>query len=96
MSLKKQTEDFYKRLEVQLEENTTWPSVYLYKFIVSNDAQKIQDIEAVFVGTEASISKRISSKGTYTSVSIRVKMQSPISVIEKYQEVSEIEGVISL
>ena len=40
--------------------------------------------------------KRISSKGTYTSVSIRVKMQSPISVIEKYQEVSEIEGVISL
>ena len=96
MSLKKQTEDFYKRLHKQLEENSTWPSVYLYKFIVPNDTQKIQHIETIFIGTKASISKRDSSKGTYTSVSIRVSMKSPKAVIEKYLEVSKIEGVISL
>jgi len=96
MSLKKQTEDFYKRLHIQLEENSAWPSVYLYKFIVPKDAQKIHDIEAIFNGTEASISKRDSSKGTYTSISVRVMMKSPKAVIEKYQEVSKIEGVISL
>ena len=96
MSSKKQTEDFYKRLKIQLEENTTWPSDYLYKFIVPNDVQKVQDIEAIFIGTAASISKRNSSKGTYTSVSVRVRMKSPKAVIEKYLEVSKIEGVISL
>jgi putative lipoic acid-binding regulatory protein len=96
MSSKKQTEDFYKRLKIQLEENTAWPSDYLYKFIVTNDVQKVQDIETIFIGTKASISKRNSSKGTYTSVSVRVRMKSPNAVIEKYLEVSKIEGVISL
>jgi putative lipoic acid-binding regulatory protein len=96
MSSKKQTEDFYKRLKLQLEENSAWPSEYLYKFIVPNDIKKVQDIETIFIGSEALISKRNSSKGTYTSVSVRVRMKSPNAVIEKYLEVSKIEGVISL
>lgn len=96
MSSEKQTQEFYSRLKIQLEENTTWPTVYLYKFIVPNDPKKVKDIESVFEGTDASISKRISSKGTYASISIKVHMKSPNTVIEKYHEVSKIEGVISL
>ena len=37
-----------------------------------------------------------SSKGTYTSVSIKVTMDSPDAVIAKYLQVSAVEGVISL
>ncbi|MEP1856103.1 DUF493 family protein, partial [Nonlabens ulvanivorans] len=42
------------------------------------------------------IDNKVSSKGTYTSISIKVTMKSPDAVIEKYKEVGEIDGVISL
>ncbi|MCH2488873.1 MAG: DUF493 domain-containing protein [Flavobacteriales bacterium] len=96
MSDKKKTEEFYKRLHSQLEEDTQWPSPYLYKFIVPASNEKIAEIERIFDNTGATIQTRDSSKGNYTSVSIKVTMASPEAVIEKYQEVSKVEGVISL
>lgn len=96
MNLDKTHTDFYKRLKSQLESDTSWPSVYLYKFIVPASIEKIAKIEAIFDKTNADISTRDSSKGTYTSLSIKVKMDSPDAVIQKYIEVSKVEGVISL
>ncbi|MAT89351.1 MAG: hypothetical protein CMC35_01560 [Flavobacteriaceae bacterium] len=92
----KKTTEFYDRLRTQLSEDTTWPSPYLYKFIVPAELEKIAEIEAIFNGTDAEIQTRDSSKGNYTSVSIRVEMESPDAVIQKYLEVSKVEGVISL
>lgn len=96
MSNDQKTEDFYNRLREQLEGDTSWPSPYLYKFIVPAELEKIAEIEAIFDGMGAEIQTRDSSKGTYTSVSIKVTMKSPDAVIQKYLEVSEVEGVISL
>ncbi|HBY67672.1 MAG: hypothetical protein CMC07_05175 [Flavobacteriaceae bacterium] len=96
MKNEKKTTEFYNRLRQQLADDTTWPSDYLYKFIVPSSSEKIAEIEAVFDGTNAVINTRDSSKGTYTSVSIKVSMHSPDAVIEKYLQVSEVEGVISL
>jgi hypothetical protein len=90
------TEEFYGRLQTQLEDDTSWPAPYLYKFIVPSDTVKISQIEAIFNDIDAEIKTRDSSKGTYTSVSITVTMLSPKAVIEKYKQVSEVEGVISL
>ena len=92
----KKTDEFYSRLKEQLQGDTTWPAPYLYKFIVPASNEKIAEIEAIFDGTGALIQRRNSSKGTYTSVSIKVTMDSPDEVIKKYREVSEVEGVISL
>ena len=88
--------EFYDRLKLQLEEDTSWPAPYMYKFIVPSSLEKIGEIERIFDGTNAKIQTRDSSKGTYTSVSIKVTMASPNAVIEKYLEVSKVEGVISL
>lgn len=96
MSTEKKTEEFYLRLKGQLEGDTTWPAPYLYKFIVPASNEKIAEIRSIFDLLDASISVRDSSKGTYTSVSIKVNMQSPEAVIEKYLQVSKIDGVISL
>lgn len=96
MSQDKKTTEFYERLRKQLEEDTTWPSEYLYKFVVPANLEKIAEIRAVFDNTDAQINTRDSSKGTYTSLSVRVTMASPDEVIEKYLEVSKVEGVISL
>lgn len=90
------TEEFYARLQEQLKGDTTWPAPYLYKFIVPGNVQKIAQIEAIFNGANAQINTRDSSKGTYTSLSIKVVMASPEKVIEKYKQVSQVEGVISL
>jgi len=96
MSSDKKVTEFYNRLRLQLEGDTTWPALYLYKFIVPASLEKTAMIEVIFDGTNAEISTRESSKGTFTSFSIKVKMDSPNAVIQKYKEVSKIEGVISL
>ncbi len=96
MNLDKKTQDFYNRLREQLQRDTEWPALYLYKFVVPASNEKIAEIRAVFDHTDANITTRDSSGGKYTSVSIKVTMASPDAVIEKYLEVSKIEGVISL
>lgn len=89
-------EEFYKRLKSQLEEDTSWPSPFLFKFIVPAELDKIAEVRVVFDGMNADIVTRDSKNGKYTSISIRVTMDSPDSVIEKYLQVSKVEGVISL
>ena len=96
MRSEKDTAAFYKKLKKSLKNDTQWPALYLYKFIVPSNESKIATIEAIFANANAEITKRNSSKGTYTSVSIKVKMKSPDTVIEKYKKVSKVEGVISL
>ncbi len=96
MSIEKKTDEFYDRLLEQLRGDTSWPAPYLYKFIVPTDLQKIAKIEAIFDKIDAEIKRRDSSKGTYTSVSIKATMESPEKVVEKYRQVSSLEGVISL
>ena len=90
------SEEFYARLKTQLAESTTWPSNYLYKFIVPTDADKIERIQDIFDNTGAVIESKKSKKGKYTSVSVTVNLKNPDEVIKKYKEVGEVEGVISL
>jgi len=96
MDNSEKSEAFYKRLKEQLTLDTLWPAPYLYKFIVNAQLERVAEITAIFDGTNATIQTRDSSNGTYTSVSIKVNMQSPDAVIEKYLEVAKLEGVISL
>lgn len=97
MSEAKDPEEFYRKLRSQLFETNSWPSIYLYKFIVPTDAEKIHGIENIFNNMGAVITTKKSKKGNYTSVSVNVKMEDPDAVIDKYKEVGEkIEGVISL
>ena len=92
----KETEEFYAKLKEQLLETTSWPSTYLYKFIVPTEEAKISQIQDIFDNTGAVIESKKSKKGTYTSLSITVHLKNPDEVIQKYKEVSVVEGVISL
>lgn len=93
---KENSEEFYERLRTQLEDNSSWPSTYLYKFIVPTDQAKIDQIYDIFDQNGAVIESKKSKNGNYTSVSITVVMEDPLAVIAKYKEVSVVEGVISL
>ncbi|MFA7446440.1 MAG: DUF493 family protein [Flavobacteriaceae bacterium] len=94
--MNKKTEDFYKRLKEKLTQSTLWPSEYLFKFVVPSQAESVKKVETAFDNMGAVIETRQSKTGKYTSVSVNVKMKSPESVIEKYIQVSHIEGIISL
>jgi putative lipoic acid-binding regulatory protein len=97
MSTPKKTEEFYNKLKGQLSQTSTWPTEYLYKFIVPTDATKIKIIEDLFDNLGAVITTKESGKGTYTSISINLQMKDPDAVITKYKEVAnQVEGVISL
>lgn len=93
---KDKSEEFYSRLKVELMNSQSWPSDYLYKFIVPTDPEKIERIHRIFDNTGAVIESRQSRKGKYTSISITVNLNGPDDVIHKYKEVGEVEGVISL
>ena len=92
----KKKEEFYNRLREELSSTSTWPAEYLFKFIVPTDKSKIDDVENAFNNLGAVINTTQSKNGKYTSISINVQMENPDNVIEKYIEVSTIEGIISL
>ncbi len=90
-------EEFYAKLKKQLQDTAMWPAEYLYKFIVPTKGEKVKQVEDIFDNMGAVINTKQSKKGTYTSVSINVRMKDPDHVIAKYKEVADkVEGVISL
>lgn len=91
------TKEFYDNLQSQLEKYTDWPAPYLFKFIVPSDESKVNQIKSFFMDVPGAKAKsRTSSKGQYTSVSIEAVMPTAESIIEKYKQVSVVEGLMSL
>jgi putative lipoic acid-binding regulatory protein len=92
----KDTEEFYDRLRLELNSSNTWPSEYLFKFIVPSDKEKIEKVENAFDRMGAVIETKHSKTGKYTSISVNLQMQGAQEIIDKYLELSTIEGIISL
>jgi hypothetical protein len=87
---------FYEKLKSDLNQDTTFPSKYLFKFIVPSKDNEVKQVEDLFDIGGAVINKNVSKTGKFTSISIQVVMESADAVIEKYQAAEKIEGIISL
>lgn len=83
------------KLRYQLDNLHTWPSEYMFKFIVPDDDEKRHQIEQLF-GEKADIRSRLSSKGTYSAYSIVMVAESTDEVVNIYRKAGEIEGLRSL
>ena len=92
----KKTEDFYERLKVELDNSNTWPAEYLYKFIVPTVDNNVERVENAFNCMGAIIKTTKSKTGKFTSISVDVTMKSAQEIIDKYQEVGTIKGIVSL
>tara|TARA_R110002073_G_scaffold336347_2_gene532437 strand:+ start:1361 stop:1642 length:282 start_codon:yes stop_codon:yes gene_type:complete len=92
----KDRESFYIKLKSQLDETTKFPSDYLYKFIVSSDGDRVNQVQNLFDNKGAVINTKKSKTGKYTSVSIVINLNSSDEVISYYKEAEKIEGIISL
>lgn len=85
-----------ERLKASLNANHDWPSLYMFKFIVPSDNERIAQVEALFNAKTAEIKLNSSKKGNYTSITAKEIMLSAEKVLETYQKASKIEGLMAL
>ena len=86
----------YEKLKGQLEEGFDWPTVYMFKFIVPANNEKLARVEALFSSKEAQVTRRQSRKGNFISLTAKEMMMSPQKVIDRYLQAEDIGGVIAL
>lgn len=92
----KTTQEFYERLKVELDNSNTWPAEYLFKFIVPTVDDNVEKVENAFNCMGAVIKTTKSKTAKFTSISVDVTVKNADEIIEKYQEVSTIKGIVSL
>ena len=88
-------DDQLNRLRERLNEIHRWPSVYMYKFILPNDEEKITRLKIIF-GESTEIRTKLSANGNYISLTIFEMMLEADHIFDRYRKVGTIEGVISL
>jgi putative lipoic acid-binding regulatory protein len=88
--------DFYVKLKESLDNESTYPSEYLFKFIVPMTKNQLAEVKEVFNLPGVVVDTRASKTNKYSSVSVRMTVESSDQIIEKYIEVALVEGIISL
>ena len=84
--------EFYDRLKSQLDQFHTWPSQYVFKFIVPAERQE----ELLPLLPVGQIEQKLSSTGKYVSVTLKAMISDSEQVIAVYQRAGQIQGIVSL
>lgn len=87
--------DFYTNLKKKLEEQTEFPHLYMFKFIIPSSNDKLALIQALF-GEEAQVTTRQSSSNKFISITAKEMMLTADEIIAVYKKAEKIEGIISL
>ena len=90
------SEDFYLRFEEQLLESQDWPGMYMYKFIVKDGSNEIDQLKKILDNYDGKSSFKSSASNKFISVTFEHFSSSPADVIKVYKEVSVIDDIISL
>ena len=85
----------FEAFKGKLEEQLTFPSVYMFKFIVLASNQKIAQVENLF-SEEADILQKVSNQGKYISITAKIVVMSVDEIIDIYKGAASIEGVMAL
>jgi putative lipoic acid-binding regulatory protein len=76
----------------KLDQHYTWPSLYIFKFIVPKG--KEEDLKQLF--PLHTPTEKASRQGNYTSITMQMMVPSSDAVIEVYVKASQIEGIVAL
>lgn len=87
---------FYTRFHQQLLDTSTWPGIYVFKFIVPSSGDAQETLEGLFNANDVETTVRTSSKGKYSSISIKGTFKNPDAIIEKYKQAAKIPNIIQL
>ena len=93
----KENKDFYKNLKNLLDDTSSWPSEYIYKFIYASDPRNIEILKKIFKSADAEFKIKKSKNQKYTSVSVKIIAMNADFIINNYKKVTDqIENVILL
>ena len=84
----------FESLKAQLEQ-TDFPQVYFFKFIVPNKNDNVARVSALY-SSDTQVKMKPSSSGKFISMSAKQVMLSADEVIGIYKKASAIDGIISL
>jgi len=87
--------EFYDNLKEKLENQTEFPHVYMFKFIIPSDNEKLALVQALFSDT-AQVTTRQSSGNKFISITSKELMINADEIISIYKKAEKIEGIISL
>ena len=90
------SDEFYSRFHRQLHESQAWPGIYMFKFVIKSEVLHLETLKSYFSGKQAEFFEKLSSKNTYTSLTIKVKMKNADAVISIYKKASLLEGIMAL
>tara|TARA_B100001093_G_C26666887_1_gene944432 strand:+ start:737 stop:1027 length:291 start_codon:yes stop_codon:yes gene_type:complete len=96
MQQKPKDQSFYDRLHQQLLESSSWPSVYVFKFIITSSERNKATLLELFENDKVTVNVRSSSHGKYTSISIAGKFGNPEIIIKKHKQAAKIPNIIQL
>lgn len=89
------SEDKFSELKNKLNETQSYPTVYMFKFIMEAEHRIIALVENLF-SENAEIYTKESDKGKYISITVKEVMMSTDEIIAIYTKASEIKGVMLL
>ena len=87
--MSEENKNFYKNLKQLLDDTSSWPSEYIYKFIYSSKPENIEILRDVFKASNADFKIKTSKNGKYTSVSVKIIAKNPDLIIENYKKVAD-------
>lgn len=87
--------DNFEKLRELLSQNTSWPMLYMFKFIVPNTNDKVKQV-AILLPKEGVISYKHTKNLNYVSITCKVLMHSVESIIEVNTKATSISGVMML
>ncbi len=84
--------DAYHNFKNQLDKIHTWPSSYLFKFVIP-EAKKGELLSIMPTGM---VQERSSANQKYVSISLTARMENADEVVAVYKQVAHIEGIVTL
>lgn len=84
-----------ERLRDSLGKIHDWPSVYMFKFILEPEEERLKAVLDLF-DSESEILRRYSAGGKYLAITVKEVMLSADEVVARYDRASEIKGLITL
>lgn len=86
----------FDTLKQKLSESiTSYPHVYMFKFIVKADNKTMALVEVLFED-DAEITQKESSKGNYISITAKQVVMNVDEIISIYEKAAKVEGVMTL
>lgn len=89
-------DDFYVKFKEKLVQTHSFPTDYIFKYIVPSDQSKIARLHSIFENSNGSISSRDSRNGKFTSVTIKVPVNDADDIIIYYRQAAVIEDIVML